>query len=180
MASDRFKELILYISQESEFDPNFGATKLNKILFFCDFLAYRAYGKSISGKRYFKLPHGPAPRALRPAVSELVAEGACIEVERSHFGRPQKRIVIQREADVEVFSATEVALIGRVIRALWDNSAQEVSQLSHHFLGWQLADLQEDIPYETVYLGDPSEFTLTDEEIAYGQHLELERVEEVA
>ena len=38
MATDKFRELILYIAQESEGDPNFGATKLNKILFFCDFL----------------------------------------------------------------------------------------------------------------------------------------------
>ena len=180
MATDRFKELILYISQESEFDPNFGATKLNKILFFCDFLSYRAYGQSISGKRYFKLPHGPAPRALKSAVAELIAEGACIEVERSHFGLPQKRIIVKREADVEVFSATEVALIGRVIRALWDNSVQEVSHLSHRFVGWQLAALHEDIPYEAVFLNSPSELILSDEEIAYGQRLALEPVEEVA
>jgi len=171
MATDKFKELILYIAQESESDPNFGATKLNKILFFCDFLAYRAHGKSISGQRYFKLPYGPAPRALKPAISELVAEEACIEVERNHFGRPQKRIIVRREANVEAFTSTEVVLVGRVIRALWDNSAQGVSNLSHHFIGWQAAGDLEDIPYETIFLGDPRRFSLTEDEVAYGQQL---------
>ncbi len=171
MATDKFKQLILYIAQESEFDPNFGATKLNKILFFCDFLAYRASGRSISEQRYFKLPFGPAPRALKPALTELVAEEACIEIERDHFGRPQKRVVVRREAKVEVFTSQEVALVGRVIRALWDNSAQEVSELSHLFIGWQLAADQEDIPYETIFLGDPQRFALTEAELSHGQHL---------
>ncbi len=174
MATDKFKELILYIAQESEFDPNFGATKLNKILFFCDFLAYRAHGKSISGQRYFKLPYGPAPRALKPALAELIEEGACIEIERNRFGHPQKRILVKREPKLEeFFTVTEVALTGSVIRALWDNSAQEVSELSHHFIGWELAELQEDIPFETIFLGDPRQFEPTEEEIAYARRLSM-------
>jgi len=176
VATEKFKELILYIAQESEYDPNFGATKLNKILFFCDFLAYRAHGRSISGQRYFKLPYGPAPRSLKPAISELVAEDSCIEIEKIRFGRPQKRVIARREANVEAFTPTEIALTGSVIRALWDNSAQEVSELSHHFIGWQMAETYEDIPYEAIFLGDPRDFVLTEEEIAHGQQLALEEI----
>jgi hypothetical protein len=73
-----------------------------------------------------------------------------------------------------IFSATEVALVASVIRTLWGNNATEVSELSHHFIGWQLADDQEDIPYETVFMGDPRDFSPTDEEIAYGRELDLE------
>lgn len=36
----RLAELILYIAEKCERDPNFGATKLNKILTFADFSAY--------------------------------------------------------------------------------------------------------------------------------------------
>jgi hypothetical protein len=36
----KMKELILYISQKCADDTKFGATKLNKILYFSDFLAY--------------------------------------------------------------------------------------------------------------------------------------------
>jgi hypothetical protein len=177
MATEKFKELIIYIAQESEYDPNFGSTKLNKILFFCDFLFYRAHGRSISEQRYFKLPYGPAPRALKPALFELVEEGACIELERNHFGRLQRRIIVLREANVEkFFTATEIALVASVIRALWDNSAQEVSDLSHHFIGWKAADLHEDIPYETIFLGDPQKCILTEEEIAYGRQFDLQEI----
>lgn len=171
MATQKFKELILYIAQESEFDPNFGATKLNKILFYCDFLFFREHGTSISGQRYFKLERGPAPRALVPALRELVDEEACLQVERKHFGLPQKRIVVRREANVELFTSTEIAMVGRVIRALWDNTAKSVSNLSHHFIGWDMAADEEDIPYETIFLGDPRQFALTEEENEYGRQL---------
>jgi len=173
MASPRekFKELILYIARESEGDSTFGATKLNKILFFCDFLSYRAYGESITGQRYFKLPFGPAPRPLLPVVTELIDEGACIKVQRSHYGKPQDTMFAKRDANLEVFKSRDIALAAHVLRQLRDNDATQVSDLSHEFIGWQLARDQEDIPYETIFLGDPRKVTLTQEEVEYGQQL---------
>jgi hypothetical protein len=168
---EKFKELILYVAQQSEGDSTFGATKLNKILFFCDFLSYRAYGESITGQRYFKLPFGPAPRPLLPVVEELIAEGACDKVPRSHYGRPQATIIAKREANLEVFSSRDIALADHVLRQLRDNDATQVSELSHEFIGWQLAGDQEDIPYATIFLGDPRKVTLTQDEVEYGQQL---------
>lgn len=40
----KMKELILYLASRSEEDPRFSATKLNKLLFYCDFTAYRRLG----------------------------------------------------------------------------------------------------------------------------------------
>lgn len=174
MASPKLKELILYVAQESEFDPNFGATKLNKILFFSDFLHYREHGASITGETYFKLEHGPAPRAMVPAIRELEAEGACLLIERTHHGDAQKRLIVQREANLDLFTAKEIAHVGSVLRSLWDRNATEVSDLSHHFMGWKTARVQEDIPYETVFLEDPEDLVLTEEEISYGQELARE------
>ena len=42
----KLKELILHIAKECCDDPTFGATKLNKILWWADFLFYRATGPS--------------------------------------------------------------------------------------------------------------------------------------
>lgn len=168
---EKFKQLILYIAQESEGDSTFGATKLNKILFFCDFLSYRAYGEPITGQRYFKLPFGPAPRALVPVVNELIEDDACIKVQRSRFGRPQETIIAKREANLDVFKPRDIALADYVLRHLRDNDAKEVSALSHEFIGWYLAGDQEDIPYETIFLGDPRKLALTEEETQYGQKL---------
>ncbi|HZQ34888.1 MAG TPA: hypothetical protein VFD32_03070 [Dehalococcoidia bacterium] len=47
--SRKLGELILYVAEKSSDDPRFGATKLNNILFFSDFLAFGQLGRSITG-----------------------------------------------------------------------------------------------------------------------------------
>ena len=69
----RLAELILYIAEKCERDPNFGATKLNKILAFADFSAYFETGRPITGAEYMRTPQGPVPRRLPPVRAELEA-----------------------------------------------------------------------------------------------------------
>lgn len=166
---NKLKELILYVAAKSERDPRFGATKLNKILFYSDFAAYARLGESITGETYQRLDHGPAPRGLLPAQRELEQEASCAIAERDHFGRRQKRLVALRDPDLGSFSGGEIALVDQVIDELWDHSATEVSELSHLSLGWQLAAPGEDIPYETVFVASPR--PLSPREIEHGRAL---------
>lgn len=145
---DKFKELVLYIARQSEGNPRFGATKLNKLLFFSDFLAYKLFGQPITGQDYFRLDHGPAPRRLMPLKSEMIAAGDCIEVDRNYFGRLQKVVVASREPDLAAFSGQEIALVDQLIKECAHLNATEISGESHGFVGWQIADDQEDIPYK--------------------------------
>src|SRR5215467_9574991 len=71
---EKFKELILYIASHSEDDPAFGATKLNKLLFFADFITYLRLGHPITGQEYQRLENGPAPRRMLPAKAELLLD----------------------------------------------------------------------------------------------------------
>jgi len=160
----KFQELLLYVASRCEGDPTFGAVKLNKILFFADFLAYGKLGKAITGQAYQKLEHGPAPVRLIPLKRELVPQAA-VEQQRDYYGHVQTRLIALREADLSEFTGAEVAIIDAVIRDLWDQNATEVSDLSHKFLGWEVADVQEVIPYETVFL-DSRPLTAKEEERA--------------
>jgi hypothetical protein len=140
-----------------------GAVKLNKILFYADFGAYRKLGRSISGQTYQKLLHGPAPRALVPVVSALVEEGACAWAERNYMGFRQKKLLALREPDLAPFSAAEIDLLHHVIDELWELNGSEVSDLSHRFIGWQAASIGEDISYATVFVGEPTPLTEDEE-----------------
>ncbi|NMC42769.1 MAG: SocA family protein [candidate division Zixibacteria bacterium] len=159
----RLKEIIIYICQKCQDHPRFGAVKLNKILFFADFVAYARRGKSITGETYFKLPFGPAPKRLIPAVEELKGAGAVIEQERPVFARIQKRLIPLREPDLSLFDGFEISLVDEVIEALKDKDAEAVSELSHTFIGWQLVREREEIPYETVFIRDPNDIVITEQ-----------------
>ena len=153
----KFEELILLVARECEGHTYFGATKLNKILFFCDFGAFAELGKSITGAEYVALEHGPVPRLLVQIRNDMVAQGDLV-VER--LGN-QERVKARRNAKMDTFSPAEHYLIYGVIRELEAENADSVSELSHKFLGWQAARAEQQvtgqspvIPYESVFVSN--------------------------
>ena len=168
----KFRELILYIARETEADPKCGKTKLYKILFYSDFWAYAKLGRSISGQEYQKLKNGPAPRRAYPEIKSMVAAHLCIWALRDYFGRQQQKLLALREPDLAEFTGEEIAIVQEVIRILGPFDASDVSDLSHRFIGWQLAEEGETIPYSTVALGAPR--PPTPSEVEYGRRLARE------
>ena len=152
----KFAELLLYVAERSEEDIRFGATKLNKIMYFSDFLAYGMWGESITGATYRRLPRGPVPSELLSTQEQLIGAGRAILKETQYFNRIQQRLVAVKETDRSLFNGAELALVDQVIAALKGHNASEVSELSHCEIGWKLASGDEDIPYSTVFLSsDP-------------------------
>lgn len=149
----KFKELLLYIAENSADDPRFGATKLNKILFYSDFLHYGLHGDAITGATYQRLDRGPAPRELLPMQQELTEdEGDAEVIERTHFGYPQKRLTPKRDPDLSIFNGDEITVVDAVIEHFHKHNAREVSEISHAELAWKIADDRQEIPYNAVFL----------------------------
>jgi hypothetical protein len=148
----RLKELMLYVADRCDVHKSFGAIKLNKILFYADFIAYTRLGQPITGATYQRLPHGPAPRRLLPLKEELEQEGAAVERQKVAYTKVQKRLVPLREADLDLFSGHEIAIVDEVIAALCNHTAEQVSELTHQLPGWRLAENKEEIPYFTALL----------------------------
>ncbi len=155
LSDERLGELILYVADKSASDKYYGATKINKILFFADFNAYAQRGKSITGAEYMGLPQGPVPRRLVAVREQLVAEGA-ITVRKKAFngGKIQERIIALREPNLELFSGWEISLVDSVITHFRGKSAAEMSQLSHARI-WRLAGTEKGaIPYQSIFISE--------------------------
>ncbi len=146
----KLQELILFIASRSEDDPRFGSTKLNKLLFFADFLAYVKLGEAITNHVYMKLPNGPAPRAMLPITKRMISAKSLAIQERDHYGRTQKVPIALREANLKLFSSEEIALVTEVLDGFRKSNAKGISALSHKFDGWKLAKDRENIPYEVA------------------------------
>lgn len=166
----RLGELILYIASRCERAQYFGKTKLNKILFYADFLYYKKTGASITGQEYMRLDQGPAPRRLVPVVEALKGERFAFRKERL-FGRVQERPLAIDEPDLTLFSGDQIAMVNEVIEAFWDQTGKAVSDLSHSLPSWQLAANGETIPYSTIFLSDRP---LSEAEIEHGRRLTVE------
>ena len=86
---------------------------------------------------------------------------------------PEKRVIVRREASVEVFSASQVALINKVIRTLWDNSAREELPVPplHRLADGRSSGAH---PLRDGLPRDPERFTPSEEELDHGEQLARE------
>ena len=172
----RLREMVLYICQRSEGDEAFGSVKLNKILFYSDFARYGVDGSSVTGQEYQRLKNGPAPRAMKPLLDEMTAVGELVIAQRSYYGRPQKRPVALREAELSEFSAWDIAIVDKMISRFWCMNAAQISDESHKLPAWELAEEGETIPYSSVLLARRD---LTQSERQWAHDLDMSGVEDM-
>ena len=115
-SDERLRELILYIADRSQTDPRFGATKLNKLVFFADFQSYAERGKPITGCQYMRLPNGPVPRHLIPIRDRLVEEGELSHDRKWRIAGGDKEAIPYQAAFIsnEPITAYEIARTGEL------------------------------------------------------------------
>ena len=167
-SSEKFRELMLYIADQSRDDPWFGAVKLNKILYYCDFLAFARFHHPVTGASYVKMKAGPVPRELLSERRVLVDEGLATIETRSVFRYTQQRLApVGKNIQLGMeFSPEECSIIDEVLKFLKPLSAKEASDMAHDEAGWILARDREIIPYETAWLvpvGDVEAWMIADD-----------------
>lgn len=159
----KFRQLIMYIAEQTADDPSFGDTHLNKALYWSDFDGYQRLGQPVTGAKYFKQKFGPVAKPLLPVRDELADEGL-VEIQEPPSGVKRARKTLPRQAaDKSVFSAEELQLVDEVIARLRVQTAARVRDQAHEqSAGWNLVDMYDDIPYHTALISKelPSEATL--------------------
>lgn len=161
----KFAELILEVCNQSKDDNHCGSVKLNKLLFFIDFNAYATLGHSISGQTYRKLKHGPVPEQILPVLQEMMNNGDIEKEQKLVYDYTMNTIVANRVANTAMFTKDELTLIETTINKYKDKNGRDVERISHDFIGWGIANLKEEIPYQTVYISD-RELTQTEKDYA--------------
>ena len=165
-SEEKLRELILYIAHKSKTDPRCGAVKLNKLLYYADFTAYRLLGRSITGAEYQHLQEGPAPRRGLPAQERLKRDGAIeMAYKPSLVGEPI-HIIVPKRKPYPIFSKQEKEIVNRIIEEFKDLTGSELSERSHKEFGWRLTKQGETIHYRTAWL---SRSPLTEEQIVFGR-----------
>ena len=164
----KFRQLALYLAGRSGDDPAFGKTKLAKLLFFSDFLAYGELGVSISGATYVKDRYGPSPDCLDEEIERIVAAGAGMIVRRRYHGHEQQRLTPSGGLDASALPEAERAIADRVLEELREDDAGSASRRSHLEPAWKYVDLYEPIPYGFVFV---SPEPLSAETIRIGQEV---------
>jgi hypothetical protein len=158
MAAGKTHELILYIASKLALRSNYGSTLLNKALYFSDSIAYMKLGQPISSFKYIKQNFGPTPDPAQflKIRDKLVKVGDLEISSMEYFGRLQKKVIAKRQPNVSVFSVEEIVIVDDVLNQIEHMSGTDISDLSHQFPAWKVADDKEELPFFTFLLSSKS------------------------
>ena len=165
---NKAEQVILYICKKMGASQNFGSVLLNKALFYIDHVTYLQTGKSLTGLSYIKQKLGPTPQPSQflSLRDKLIDSKKLTEKNVTRFGLPQKRLVARVEAKIGIFTPEEIALMDQLIEELSQETATNISEITHQLLGWRSAGLMEPLPYCTFLL---TESDLNDADLDWGK-----------
>ena len=133
---EKITEMVVYFSDKlSPFK-----TKMNKLLFYADFLMFKQSCFSISGMRYKAIEMGPVPINFQ-SIFEYLANKNEIDIFTTEF--PQGYIGEQfkskndRPFRAELFSENELNVLEKVATVFKPTSTNEMIELSHLEEAWK-------------------------------------------
>ena len=145
-STSRLKNLLLYVL--GQMGETF-QTKMNKVLFYIDFLSYRERGMAISGLAYNAIEFGPVPQRwdrVYSAFDEVEEELRLVQ------GQECMSLKAGVKADMSGFSPDEMAVIDKVCIWLNKMTSRAVSKLSHEEPAWkEHVGKAETIPYKDAF-----------------------------
>lgn len=133
---EKITEMVVYFSDKlSPFK-----TKMNKLLFYADFLMFKQSCFSISGMRYKAIEMGPVPINFQ-SIFEYLANKNEIDIFTTEF--PQGYIGEQFKAKndrpfrVELFSENELNVLEKVANVFKPTSTNQMIEISHLEEAWK-------------------------------------------
>lgn len=131
---DKIIQVITYFAKEVR--PM--KTKLNKLLYYADFLNYKNYGTGITGIEYRAIQMGPVPASYDMYYSVLLFNDLMNE-EYIDFGNGFKGEILIPNGDFEadVFDENELKSLELVKDTFKDMKTDEIIEFSHNEKGWK-------------------------------------------
>lgn len=133
---EKFTEMVVYFSDKlSPFK-----TKMNKLLFYADFLMFKQSCFSISGVRYKAIDMGPVPNNFQ-SIFEYLSNKDEIDICTTEFPNgytgEQFKSRKDRKFNAELFREDELSTLEKVASVFKETSTNDIIKLSHLEEAWK-------------------------------------------
>ncbi|TVQ06946.1 MAG: DUF4065 domain-containing protein [Bacteroidetes bacterium] len=133
---EKFTEMVVYFSEKVQ--PF--KTKMNKLLFYADFLMFKQSCFSISGVRYKAIDMGPVPNNFQ-SIFEFLANEDEIDIIYSRFPQgyigEQFKARQERPFNASLFSESELEVLEKVSTEFKSTSTSDIIDVSHLEEAWK-------------------------------------------
>ncbi len=133
---EKFTEMVVYFSEKVQ--PY--KTKMNKLLFYADFLMFKQSCFSISGVRYKAIDRGPVPNNFQ-SIFEFLANQNEIDIFSTEFPQGYTGEQFQARKDrpfnANLFSEAELEVLEKVGTVFKSKITNDIIELSHLEEAWK-------------------------------------------
>ncbi|MCY3804511.1 MAG: Panacea domain-containing protein [Candidatus Saccharibacteria bacterium] len=148
--SNKYKFAILYFILNCNNDF-LGATKLNKLLYYLDFISYRDRGHSVTGESYVNKPYGLVPKDIENQLNRLQSEGCIKIVNKPYESRHKTQFVIKNYGDQEysdIFEDYEQKLLDAICKQFKEWNTSMIVDQTHLEAPWVYSEDGKIVDYE--------------------------------
>jgi DNA-binding transcriptional regulator YiaG len=134
----KFTEMVVFLTREVQ--PGLWKTKINKMLFYADFLNFRKTVQSISGCRYRAIDMGPVPNNFN-SLFDHISNNSHIHIIATSFpnGSIGEQFVPndKRGVDTTILSPIEIETLREVVAKFKRATTNEIIEISHQEQAWE-------------------------------------------
>ena len=133
---EKFTEMVVFFSEKlSPFK-----TKMNKLLFYADFLMFKQSCFSISGVRYKAIDMGPVPTNFQ-SIFEYLANNNYLDIHTTEFpqGYTGEQFMAKKDRsfNANLFTKNELETLEKVADVFKETSTNDIITLSHLEEAWK-------------------------------------------
>lgn len=133
---ERFTEMVVFFTEKLQ--P--WKTKLNKLLFYADFVMHKQSGYSISGGQYRAIPMGPVPNNFN-SIFEYLDNNGDVDINYTTFPDggigEQFKPNSKRKFNSGLFTENELQVLEYIAERFKNTSTNEIIEISHKEKAWQ-------------------------------------------
>ena len=145
---EKLKNMILYLVKHLN---GVFVTKLNKLVWYCDFLHFKETSVSITGTQYLHFQYGPVPKYYNHIIGFMQDEGL-LDKEEIIFDTEEdisgEKLAALVEPDKSIFSEKELQTMNFVTDTFCNYTATSIKNKSHQETAYLKSEDGEVISYE--------------------------------
>ena len=146
---EKFNNMILYLVKRL---GSVLETKLNKLLWYCDFLHYKETSVSITGTQYVHFQFGPVPNKYY-FIFDIMQDEDLLEKKETLFQTkdgivPGEEFTALVEPDKSLFSGKEIQVMDFIADTFRNFNSKEIKEISHRETAYIKSKDRDIISYE--------------------------------
>lgn len=152
----KYRNAILYFTNNCN-NQFLGLTKLNKLMYYLDFISFRDRSSSVTNDKYIHKDYGPVPDRIDDVITSLSSEGQLLVEEEPWKDGYKYRFEPKSKPNLKVFDKYELGLLDKLCKEFQLWTTDKIVNQTHLEAPWFYSKPFEVVDYKYASSLNPFE-----------------------